>query len=157
MWQSFRAIDRGISEKAWRKKKKTSAVKHKPVRNGGSGRPKKDAVHCSSYYPHLLPNGERDAASRPDSRVTSMQRHTVHGGGKNLSLYSRKGLRVAAKVLPDVRVAIMADVGTDVGTCAFTWHYSPWSQLLRLWRERLFPPPCTGWPKKLSYRTSAIS
>jgi len=38
MWQSFRAIGRGTSENAWRKKK-TSAVKHKPVRNGGSGRP----------------------------------------------------------------------------------------------------------------------
>jgi len=37
MWQSFRAIGRGISEKAWRKE--TSGVKHKPVRNGCSGRP----------------------------------------------------------------------------------------------------------------------
>jgi len=33
MWQSFRAIGRGTSENAWRKKeRKTSAVKHKPVR-----------------------------------------------------------------------------------------------------------------------------
>jgi len=39
MWQSFRAIGRGSSENAWRNKK-TSAVKHKPVRNGYSGRPK---------------------------------------------------------------------------------------------------------------------
>jgi len=38
MWQSFRAIGRGTSENAWRKKE-TSAVKHKPVRNGGCGWP----------------------------------------------------------------------------------------------------------------------
>jgi len=37
----FQAIGRGTSENSWGKKKKTSAVKHKPVRNGGSGRPKK--------------------------------------------------------------------------------------------------------------------
>ena len=38
-WQSFRAIGRGSSENEWRNKKKkdTSRVKHKPVRNGGSG------------------------------------------------------------------------------------------------------------------------
>jgi len=46
MWQSFAAIGRGTSEmwlskKRKRKRKKTSRVKHKPVRNGGSGRPKK--------------------------------------------------------------------------------------------------------------------
>jgi len=40
MWQSFAAIGLGASEMWLRKKeKKTSAVKHKPVRNGGSGRP----------------------------------------------------------------------------------------------------------------------
>jgi len=38
MWQSFGAIGRWISE-IWLPKK-TSAVKHKPVRNDGSGRPK---------------------------------------------------------------------------------------------------------------------
>ena len=36
-WQSFRAIGRGSSEDDWRNKI-TSRVKHKPVRNGGSGR-----------------------------------------------------------------------------------------------------------------------
>ena len=44
-WQSFRVIGRGSSENVWRNKKKeedTSAVKHKPVRNGGSGRPNND-------------------------------------------------------------------------------------------------------------------
>ena len=45
MRQSFRAIGRGTSENAWRKKD-TSRVKHpiKPVGNGGSGRPNDDAV-----------------------------------------------------------------------------------------------------------------
>jgi len=44
MWQSFRAIGRGSSENEWRNKKKkdTSRVKHKPVRNGCSGRPNND-------------------------------------------------------------------------------------------------------------------
>ena len=47
MWQSFRAIGRGSSENAWRKK--TSAAEYKPVRNGGSGGPNKQ------YYSlHLL-------------------------------------------------------------------------------------------------------
>jgi len=40
MSQSFRAIGRGSSENAWRKK--TSAAEYKPVRNGGSGRPKNE-------------------------------------------------------------------------------------------------------------------
>jgi len=40
MWQSFRAIGRRTSENEWRKKI-TSRVKHKPVRNGCSGRPNK--------------------------------------------------------------------------------------------------------------------
>jgi len=39
MWQSFAAIGRGTAEIWLPKEKKTSAVKHKPVRNGGSGRP----------------------------------------------------------------------------------------------------------------------
>ena len=30
MWQSFRAIGRGSSENAWRKKEDTSRVKHSP-------------------------------------------------------------------------------------------------------------------------------
>ena len=34
MWQSFRAIGRWISEKAWQK---TSRIKHKPSRTTGSG------------------------------------------------------------------------------------------------------------------------
>jgi len=39
-WNYMWVWTRGISEKAWRKKnKETSLVKHKPVRNGGSGRP----------------------------------------------------------------------------------------------------------------------
>jgi len=53
MWQSFRAIGRGISEKAWWKK--TSAVKHKPVRNGCSGRPNKTAKPYSSTWTTTVP------------------------------------------------------------------------------------------------------
>ena len=43
MWQSFRAIGRGILEKAWRKK--TSRAEYKTVRNGGSGRPNYKVKH----------------------------------------------------------------------------------------------------------------
>jgi len=56
MWQSFRAIGRGSSENEWRNKKKevTSAVKHKPVRNGGSGRPKYDLILIVIQHRRLL-------------------------------------------------------------------------------------------------------
>jgi len=50
MWQSFRAIGRGTSEKAWREKEDTSRVKHKPVRNGGSGRPNKYILYLLWLY-----------------------------------------------------------------------------------------------------------
>ena len=51
MWQSFRAIGRGISEKVWRKK--TSGAEHKPVRNGGSGRPK-NALETIICYEEVI-------------------------------------------------------------------------------------------------------
>ena len=55
MWQSFRAIVRGTSENEWRKnkakKKITSRVKYKPVRNGCFGRPKKH-----TWNPHITHN-----------------------------------------------------------------------------------------------------
>jgi len=47
MWQSFAAIGRGTSE-MWLPKK-TSRVKHKPVRNGGSGRPNKTYVYIEDF------------------------------------------------------------------------------------------------------------
>jgi len=49
MWQSFATIGRGTAEIWLPKEKKTSAVKHKPVRNDGFGRPnKKDIEHAIS-------------------------------------------------------------------------------------------------------------
>ena len=46
-FQADRSRDLGESVA---KKKKTSAVKHKPVRNGGSGRPNKTHPSCSVAY-----------------------------------------------------------------------------------------------------------
>ena len=48
MWQSFTVIDRGSSENAWQKKD-TSRVKHKPVRNGYSGRPNNNSTLHSVF------------------------------------------------------------------------------------------------------------
>jgi len=71
-WQSFRAIGRLISEKAWRKNK-TSAVKHKPVRNYRSGRPKKndEALVTSSFFfnfPLLKYTGEESSLCGKSSK-----------------------------------------------------------------------------------------